>query len=69
MRKFSNPLQLLLFWIFFFIAVAPKHLLGYVFHRNLLNARAFIEGIIWNFKFPVMSTIIGYKFNHLRHDQ
>ncbi|MFY8037760.1 MAG: glycosyltransferase family 2 protein [Cyclobacteriaceae bacterium] len=68
MRKYSQRMHLILFWIFFLGVATPKHLFQSLVTGNVGNAHAFLQALKWNWVNATHSTTIGYKFNYLRHD-
>ncbi len=48
MRRHTNPVQRLVFFAFFAVFVAPKHLIGYLLTGRFAHARAFANGMVWN---------------------
>jgi len=50
MRRNSNFIQLLLFYLFFLFFTLPKAILSFLFKGQFEHLKSFIKGVVWNFK-------------------
>jgi GT2 family glycosyltransferase len=57
MRRHCSPAQRLIFYLFFASCVFPKHMASYLLRGKLKHARAFAQGVFWNFTSTSVSTV------------
>ena len=50
MRRHCSTVEKMVFYLFFAACVIPKHLFTYAIRGKLAHARAFVQGVLWNFR-------------------
>ena len=56
-RRHGSWFQRLVFYAFFAAFVLPKHVLSYIFTGQFIHARAFLRGVLWNFRSASVSPV------------
>ncbi len=57
MRRHASWFQRYVFYTFFATLVLPKHITSYLFAGQTLQIRAFLRGILWNFRSTSASSV------------
>ena len=57
MRRHASWLQRCIFYVFFATFVLPKHALSHLFMGRFVHARAFMRGVLWNFRSSSVSAV------------
>ncbi len=57
MRRHGSSVQKLVFYLFFAVCVAPKHLAAYLLTGKWEHAKAFVRGVRWNLHSPSTSPV------------
>ena len=55
-----------IFFLFFLLAVLPKHLLTYLLAKKWEHAKSLLAGAWWNLRHSTTSNEIGYLYDKLR---
>ncbi len=55
-----------IFFLFFLVAVLPKHLLTYLLAKKWEHAKSLLAGACWNLRHSTTSNEIGYLYDKLR---
>lgn len=54
------------FYLFFGLAVLPKHLINYARQKNWQHVKSMVAGTLWHFRYPKTSNQIGYIYEQLK---
>lgn len=57
MRRHGSWVQRLVFYVFFATFVLPKHVLSYLIRGQFIHVKAFLRGVLWNFRSASVSPV------------